>query len=85
MICRRNTIGFVQFIRGKYVLSDIEYINKLFNVMTNKEVDIIKNNKNNFKYLEYLWLDHLYNKSSDNIRKDYESAEKNSTKLKLTM
>ena len=26
MICRRNTIGFVQFIRGQYINSDIDYI-----------------------------------------------------------
>ena len=74
MICRRNTIGFVQFIRGQYVNSDIEYIQKLFNVMTNQEIDYIKHK--NFGFLwEYLWLDNFYSKSTDKIRKDKDIAK----------
>lgn len=73
LICRRNTIGFVQFIRGKYILSDISYIQKLFDVMTNTEIELIKKNK--FKFLwEYLWLDKFYSSNCD-TRKDYDSAD----------
>ena len=72
LICRRNTIGFVQFIRGKYILSDKKYIQTLFDVMTNEEIDIIKNN--DFKFLwEFLWLDKFYSTSSE-TRKDYDFA-----------
>ena len=73
LICRRNTIGFVQFLRGKYILSDISYIQKLFDVMTNNEIELIQTN--DFKYLwEYLWLDKFYSTQSD-TRKDYNSAQ----------
>jgi 8-oxo-dGTP pyrophosphatase MutT (NUDIX family) len=54
LIKRRNTIGFVQFIRGQYNINDKDYILKLINVMTNTEIDLIKNE--NFLYLwKYLW------------------------------
>ena len=77
MICRRNTIGFVQFIRGQYINSDIDYIQTLFNVMSNDEIKIIKENLQNFENLwEYLWLDKFYSNSNDRIRKDRMSSEK---------
>ena len=44
LICRRNTIGMVEFLRGRYVYSDIEYLTKLFDVMTISEIDLITNN-----------------------------------------
>ena len=36
-ICRKDTIGYVDFVRGKYRLGDILYIQKLLNMMTNEE------------------------------------------------
>tara|TARA_B100001093_G_C26729365_1_gene971498 strand:+ start:595 stop:1344 length:750 start_codon:yes stop_codon:yes gene_type:complete len=80
LICRRNTIGFVQFLRGKYILSDSSYIQKLFNVMTNNEIELIQTN--NFKFLwEFLWLDKFYSTKSD-TRKDYNSAETKFNQIK---
>ena len=77
LICRRNTIGFVQFIRGQYINSDINYIQTLFNVMSDYEINIIKNNMFDFENLwEYLWLDKFYSNSNDRIRKDRLSSEK---------
>ena len=56
LIKRRNTLGFVQFIRGQYSLNKPEYIQKLFNVMTNKEIKLIKTSS--FKFLwNHLWKD----------------------------
>ena len=75
MICRRNTIGFVQFIRGQYINSDIDYIQTLFNVMTENEISAIKN-KNFDNLWELLWLDRFYKKENDKIRKDKESSLK---------
>lgn len=37
MICRRNTLGYVDFIRGKYELDNAEYIQSLFDIMTKHE------------------------------------------------
>lgn len=36
-ICRKDSIGYVDFVRGKYRLSDIKYIQKLINMMTTRE------------------------------------------------
>jgi 8-oxo-dGTP pyrophosphatase MutT (NUDIX family) len=73
MICRRNTIGYVQFIRGQYINSDISYIQKLFDVMTDQEISYIKEKDFDFLW-EYLWLDNFYNKVTDKIRKDKDHA-----------
>ena len=54
LIKRRNTIGFVQFVRGQYNINDKDYIIKLINVMTEEEINVIK--KSEFSDLwKYLW------------------------------
>jgi len=54
LIKRRNTLGFVQFVRGQYNIHKIDYLQKLFNVMTNEEIELIKNRS--FRFLwNYLW------------------------------
>ena len=37
MICRKDSLGYIEFIRGKYPLDDIEYIKNIINEMTIKE------------------------------------------------
>jgi len=81
MVRRRNSIGFVEFIRGRYAFNDINYIQKLFNVMTNHEINLVLNN--NFDFLwEYLWLDKKFKKNSDKLKKDHEYAFKKFLKIK---
>tara|TARA_Y200000002_G_scaffold373856_1_gene373662 strand:+ start:1826 stop:2647 length:822 start_codon:yes stop_codon:yes gene_type:complete len=81
IVCRRNTIGYVEFIRGRYVTSDIEYIQKLFDVMTDYEIRIIKNK--NFGFLwEHLWMDKIFKKNSEKIKRDLEKAESKFNKMK---
>ena len=41
MIQRKDTIGFVEFIRGKYNLNNYKYISQIFKIMTKKERDCI--------------------------------------------
>ena len=50
LIKRRNTLGFVQFVRGQYNIHKIDYLQKLFNVMTNEEIELIKN-----RSFRFLW------------------------------
>ena len=38
MICRKDSLGYVEFIRGKYPLYNKEYILTLINEMTVKEI-----------------------------------------------
>lgn len=81
LVCRRNTIGYVEFIRGRYVASDIEYIQKLFDVMTDYEIEIILNQ--NFGFLwEHLWMDKIFKKNSEKIKRDLEKAESKFNKIK---
>jgi ADP-ribose pyrophosphatase YjhB (NUDIX family) len=52
MICRKDTLGYIDFIRGKYLVHDDEYIINMFKQMTNAEKQkIIEQNFNR------LWLD----------------------------
>jgi 8-oxo-dGTP pyrophosphatase MutT (NUDIX family) len=42
LVQRRNTIGMIEFIRGKYDVTDFDYIVKLFNMMTFDEKRILR-------------------------------------------
>lgn len=73
IVCRKNTIGFVEFIRGKYAVNDEAYIQQLFNVMTEKEIDMIVNQP--FDQLwEFLWMDKQFKKESAKGKRDYKNA-----------
>jgi ADP-ribose pyrophosphatase YjhB (NUDIX family) len=37
MICRKDTLGYIDFIRGKYILQDDQYIINMFKQMTDLE------------------------------------------------
>ena len=56
MVCRKNTIGYFEFIRGNYKLENKNYIKKLFECMTVNEIQLLSNNKFNFDFLwKKLW------------------------------
>jgi 8-oxo-dGTP pyrophosphatase MutT (NUDIX family) len=42
MICRRNTIGLVEIIRGRYEVSNTPYIRALLEVMSVQEVECVR-------------------------------------------
>jgi 8-oxo-dGTP pyrophosphatase MutT (NUDIX family) len=50
MIRRKNSFGYIDFIRGKYTLDDLEHLQSIFNEMSIEEKELIKHN--NF---ETLW------------------------------
>ena len=60
MICRRKSLGYLEFIRGRYSLNDIEHIVSLFEQMTSEEVINIKNST-----FDDLWND-LWNQKTSN-------------------
>lgn len=41
MICRKDSLGYVDFIRGKYSILDKEYLQNIIDEMTNKEKENI--------------------------------------------
>ena len=83
LINRRDTIGYMEFIRGKYDLSDIGYICKIFSRMKQDEITRISDklylNKNNhwqvreisdiglYKYNEAYNLIREYHKEKRNV------------------
>ena len=70
MICRRNTLGYVDFIRGKYELDNPEYIQSLFDIMTVNETNDLINN--DFLTLwNNLWQNNKYQYESEFINAKY--------------
>lgn len=51
LICRRDTISFMNFVRGKYRLNDQAGIRQIFSRMTNNEIELIDECRD----LEILW------------------------------
>ena len=41
MICRKDSLGYVDFIRGKYSTVNLDYIKSMIDEMTNKEKNYI--------------------------------------------
>ena len=64
MICRKHSLNYVELIRGKIDINNLDYLEKCFNFITNYEKELILNNDfdflwenlwgNNFKNLEYI-------------------------------
>jgi ADP-ribose pyrophosphatase YjhB (NUDIX family) len=44
IICRKDTLGYVDFVRGKYPIYNIDYIQNLFNEMTIQEKQFLLEN-----------------------------------------
>ena len=51
LIRRKHSLGFVEFMRGRYSFSDIDFLKSLCNEMTFKEKEMIINNT-----FEDLWV-----------------------------
>ena len=72
MIQRKDTLGFVEFLRGKYNLENINYISDLFKIMTIQERNSIV--KYSFDELwDKLWLskNNQYHNEYDNSKKKF--------------
>tara|TARA_Y100000741_G_scaffold32540_1_gene22994 strand:+ start:949 stop:1728 length:780 start_codon:yes stop_codon:yes gene_type:complete len=75
MICRRNTLGYVDFIRGKYELDNIEYIQSLFDIMTVSEI-------NDLVSLDFLILwNNLWQNNKHQYENEYINANYKYTQL----
>ena len=60
IIKRKDTLSFIDFMRGKYNLEDIDFLEQLFKKMTIREHNLILDN--NFSYLwNYIWGDEIIN------------------------
>lgn len=50
MIRRKNSFGYIDFIRGKYIQNNLDHLKLMFNEMSIEEKELIKNNS-----FETLW------------------------------
>jgi len=72
MICRKDTLGFIDFMRGKYTLTNKEYIMNMLKQMTNTE-----KTKLNTLTFDQLWHDIWGNVSVINQYKAEEISSRN--------
>ena len=75
MICRKDTIGYIEFIRGKYSLNNKAYIINILSEMTNEEKNRILNIDFNVLWKE-LWgnnVNHHYNEEQHTSKEKFDS------------
>lgn len=77
MVQRKDTLGFIEFLRGKYRESDIKYIKKLLEMMTFCEIDKLK--KHTF---DELWKILWFNRNLNHYKNEYEESKKKFNNLK---
>ena len=77
MIRRRDTLGFVEFMRGKYNLSNCPYIYELFGIMTENERERLIE-----KEFDVLWNELWMNKNTRQYHNEYENSKKKFNQLK---
>ena len=77
LIQRKDTLGFVEFMRGKYNLENIDYIKELFKIMTNHEREKILNRE-----FDDLWNELWMNFNSKKFHNEYSSSKDKFYKLK---
>lgn len=77
MICRKDTLGYVEFMRGKYNLENYKYIYNIFEIMTRKErISLLEND------FDTLWNKLWMNKNLSNYHNEYENSKKKFNLLK---
>jgi 8-oxo-dGTP pyrophosphatase MutT (NUDIX family) len=79
MICRRDSLAFVEFMRGKYTLDNRSYIQLLINNMTTSERSRLQTQS-----FDVLWNNVWNGQNTRQFRNEYESAQRMYETLKHT-
>ena len=77
LVRRKDTIGYIEFLRGKYELNDLPYIKKLFNLMTNNEKQRILHVRDFDKLRDILGL----TRKTNVYKAEYDAAKSKFEKL----
>lgn len=77
MIQRKDSLCYIEFIRGKYKMNDINYICKLFKFITNKEKSKILNSD-----FDTLWKDLWKEYDINKFKKEYLQSKRKFDKIK---
>lgn len=78
LIMRKDSLGYVELIRGNYPLDDLEYLHNIFDEMTITEKKNILNLTFN-ELWNLLWIEDNYKKVK--YQKEYENSHKKFNKL----
>lgn len=70
LICRRDSLSFIEFIRGKYSTTDLEYLYTLLQNMTKREHEKIRH-----MTFDELWRS-VWGSAADTHKNDYETSER---------
>lgn len=81
MIRRRNSFSYIEFIRGKYKIDDIDYILNNLRFMSNYEKKLLLTNSFDENW-NYVW--NIYNKNNNNKKYSTEYEESKSKFEKIT-
>jgi 8-oxo-dGTP pyrophosphatase MutT (NUDIX family) len=74
LIERKNSLGYIDFIRGKYKIDNIDQINYLFQQMNDEEIKRI--GKHDFTYLwNNLWNENIDDKEDGDYKDDKDDKE----------
>ena len=77
LVQRKDTLGFVEFMRGKYNLENINFIIKLFKIMTlDERIEIISND------FDTIWNKLWMNQDNKQYHNEYETSKKKFNLLK---
>jgi 8-oxo-dGTP pyrophosphatase MutT (NUDIX family) len=71
LIQRKDTLGFIEFLRGKYIDTDYKYIQRLLEMMTVCEIDKLM--KHTF---DELWNILWFNRNMNHYKNEYEESKK---------
>lgn len=82
LIRRRNSLNYVEFIRGKYDIYNLDYLIKSFNFITIDEKNMIKNNDFDVLWKELWGNDINYNNNEYNDSKEKFNLLKNGFYIK---
>jgi len=77
LIQRKDTLGFIEFLRGKYREFDYKYIQQLLEMMTVCEIDKLK--KHTF---DELWNILWFNRNMNHYKNEYEESKNKFNKIK---
>ena len=82
LVRRKDSIGYVEFLRGKYASADIKYIEKLFEQMTLDELERLKSN--DFEILwKNMWMEDTFKVKKRNFYNDFEQASSKFNSIKF--
>ena len=76
MIRRKDTLGYVEFVRGRYNLNRIDMLMRIFNIMTLNELEKIRNNDFDYLWRDLWLLDKDLKTETNTYVKEYELSKK---------